>query len=227
MLFGASNALTKWLKADLLRLPTDEGEQPGVKALQSDKQKFSWQLHIIENRYKSYEKTVIATEANSRFTILIPVDNQLFIDELTQRLLMEWQYVLAETLEQYGLLPRNEIVQLLSELDDVEFKVEWVKNTDLSINGHITDAGLWVTQTLDDRNLKSLPPELTLELAIYLNTQTKRIKKRYEKFVPVERLLTFWKQSLIVTDKESTSVFDNITKINTSNVVFLKRIESK
>lgn len=140
LLFGASNSLAKWLKADLPRLPTLAGKQAGVNTLKSDSTTMCWQAHIIDNQYKSYEKTIIVCEANSRFNFFIPVTTRLTLDELTNLLTMEWQAMLAETLESYQLIPRSEIAMILSELSDIAFNVEWVKNTDLSINGHISDA---------------------------------------------------------------------------------------
>ena len=206
IIFSATNALNKWLKADLSRLPTPQGKQAGVNMLQSNEQQFSWQVHIIDNRYKSCQKTIIACEANSRFIVFIPVSSSLTLEELTQRLMMQWQYVLAETLASQkailSVMPRSDIACLLSDLSELKFNISWVKNTDLSISGHTTDAGQWITHTIRDRNLGSLPSELILDLAIYLNTQTKRITnketKRKEKFVPVERLLAYCTESLAV-----------------------------
>lgn len=99
LLFSATNALNKWLKADLPRLPDKEGHIVGVHALASDEHTCCWQLHIIDNAYKSRHKTIIACEANIRFAMFIPVTGILLLEELTKRLLMEWQYALAETLQ--------------------------------------------------------------------------------------------------------------------------------
>lgn len=174
----ASNALNKYLKADLPRLPHEPGKQAGVNTPISDNNFFNWQLQIIDNSYKSREKTIIACEANSRFTFFIPVNLKLSQEELTERLQYEWQLILAQTLEVYKLIPRSDIAVLLSELFKIEFTPHWVKNTDLSISGHISDAALWVTQTLKDERLYDLPKELAIELAVYLNTQPKRITNK-------------------------------------------------
>jgi len=172
---SASNALNKYLKADLPRLPHEPGKQAGVNTLISDGDNLNWQLQIIDNSYKSREKTIIVCEANSRFTFFIPVSLKLSQEELTQRLEYEWQLMMAETLEVYQLIPRSDIAVLLSELSKTEFTPHWVKNTDLSISGHISDAALWVTQTLQEEGLYDLPKELAIELAIHLNTQPKRL----------------------------------------------------
>ncbi|MDP5138340.1 hypothetical protein ORJ04_20535, partial [Rheinheimera baltica] len=61
--FCATNALIKWLKTDLPRLPAAPGQQVGVNAIVSTSKQMCWQLHIIENSYGSWHKTIIATEA--------------------------------------------------------------------------------------------------------------------------------------------------------------------
>lgn len=191
--FCATNALNKWLKTDLPRLPAALGQQVGVNTVVSSNEQMCWQLHIIENRYGSWHKTIIATEANSRFTLFIPADLLITVEELTQRLQMEWQWVFAETLRLSNLLPRSDIALLLSNLSEITFEPHWVKNTDRSVNGHVSDAGLWVTQTLADRRKDALSLELALELAVYLNTQPKRVNKSKSKVVPVLALLDYCK----------------------------------
>ena len=219
--FSASNALNKYLKADLPRLPHEPGKQAGVNTLISDSNVFNWQLQIIDNSSKSREKTIIVCEANSRFTFFIPVNLKLSQQELTQRVQYEWQFILAETLEVYQLITCSDIAVLLSELSKIEFTPHWVKNTDLSISGHIGDAALWVTQALKEEELYDLPKDLAIELAIYLNTQPKRITNkttgRKEKFIPIERLLHYC-QTLITSEqrgnKASTDIAGNNNIIN-------------
>ncbi|MGB2426210.1 MAG: amino acid adenylation [Alteromonas sp.] len=216
---GASNALNKWLGADLPRLPAEVNRQVGVNSLASDTSRLSWQVHIINNHYQSMDKTIIACEANSRFTFFVPVICKLSLSELTDSLQMEWQSAFAETLNYCRLLPNLDIAFLLSKLSDIDFDIDWVKNTDLSINGHISDAGLWVTETLEDQRLHSLAPEVATGLAIHLNTQTKRIKKRKEKFIPVERLLEY---CMNITSDDA-----QCKPVSTNNIINLNDYRSK
>lgn len=222
-LYSATNALTKWLKADLPRLPAAPGQQAGVNTITSDSKQMCWQLHIIENSYRSRHKTIIATEANSRFTLFIAIDLPMSVEELTQRLQMEWQWVLAETLRIEQIMPRSDIALVLSNLGEVTFTPQWVKNTDLSVNGHVSDAGLWVTQTLADRRKDALSPELALELAVYLNTQPKRMNKSKSKVVPVLALLDYCKTLIggvapFVAEPDTYAPNPG----NSSNVIYLK-----
>lgn len=191
---SATNVLNKWLKADFPRLPVEEGKQAGVNKLSSDAATMSWQVHLIENRYRSLEKTLIVCEANSRFTYFIPLNRMMFTpDELAERLIIEWQFAFVEALETSSLVSRFDIATILSQLSDIEFAPDWIKNTDLSVNGHIADAAQWITQTLQDRNLERLSQPLSFEISNYINSQTKSIKvnNKKQRFIPIERLLEY------------------------------------
>ncbi len=157
LFYSTSKALDKWLKSEL---PTLEGTQKGRNTIASDTNTFSWQLHIIDNRYRSSQKTIIATEAHSRFTCFLPVYEPLSLSELHQQLSMQWQQLLVEMIRANQLLPNSDAVLLLSKLDELQYDISWFKNTDLSINGHITDAALWVTQTLAEQRLGVMPLKL-------------------------------------------------------------------
>ena len=61
--YSGTTAMCKWLKVDFPRLPTEPGKQPGVNSIISSSEQMCWQLHIIENEYRSWHKTIIATEA--------------------------------------------------------------------------------------------------------------------------------------------------------------------
>lgn len=211
LILSASNALNKWLNADLPRLPHKQGKQAGVSRLQSDATQTSWQLHIIDNAYQSNHKTIIACEAYSRFTLFIAADSRLTLEELNAQLTMQWQLVLVEMLETQ-LMPRSDIALLLSQLETLPFTCEWVKNCDLSINGHISDASLWLTQTLQEHHLNRLPEDLSLDLSCYLNRQVKRIKSRKEKFIPIERLLTYCQQ-IIKENNGETQLPNNVLRL--------------
>ncbi|WP_394172911.1 amino acid adenylation [Thalassotalea litorea] len=208
LFYSTSKALDKWLKADL---PTLEGTQKGRNTITSDTNTLSWQLHIIENHYRSTQKTIIATEAYSRFTCFLSVCEPVSLSELHPQLSLQWQPLLIEMIRTNHLLPSSDAILLLSKLDNLPFDIRWAKNTDLSINGHITDAALWVTQTLADRKLDTMPPELAEDLAMYLNSQQKRIKLRKEKFIPLERLFNYCQKITNSIDNKAIKVNEKIT----------------
>lgn len=214
-MFGASNALTKWLKLELPRLPAPAGKQAGVNSLKSDGTTMCWQAHIIENQYKSFSKTIIVCEANSRFIFVFPVTYQMTIAELTDLFVIEWQAILAKTLESYLLIPRSDIILLLSKLSDIDFTVDWVKNTDLSISAHISDTAQWIEGIVEEQTSQRLSTKQAVELSVYLNTSVKRVTnkvtKQKDKFIPVERLLAYCQKlgsiNEVIRPKESNVIY--------------------
>ena len=191
LIYSISKTLDKWLATEL---PSFEGTQKGKKTLVSDTNNLCWQLHIIDNCYRSPQKTIIATEAHSRFTCFIPVTSPLTLPELHQQLTMLWQALLVDMINAEQLCPNSDAVLLLSKLADLPFETSWFKNTDLSISGHITDAALWVTQTIEQQQLAAMSVTLASNLATHLNQQVKRIRKRQEKFIPINRLFDYCQQ---------------------------------
>lgn len=132
----------------------------------------------------------------------MPLNGLFFTpDELAERLKIEWQFAFVEALESYSLETYALKDKGLIRRYDIELTPNWVKNTDLSVNGHIADAAQWVTQTLDDRNLDRLSQMLALEISSYINSQTKSIKVNNKKqcFIPIERLLDYAQQVTKVT----------------------------
>ena len=132
----------------------------------------------------------------------MPLNGLFFTpDELAERLKIEWQFAFVEALESYSLETYALKDKGLIRRYDIELTPNWVKNTDLSVNGHIADAAQWVTQTLDDRNLDRLSQMLALEISSYINSQTKSIKVNNKKqcFIPIERVLDYAQQVTKVT----------------------------
>lgn len=105
----------------------------------------------------------------------------LTLQELHHQLSIQWQQLLVEMVLANRLLPNSDAILLLNNLDQQNFDIHWVKNTDLSINGHITDAAQWVTHTLKQQKINALPFTLSQDLAMYINEQDKFIKQRKEK----------------------------------------------
>tara|TARA_B110000211_G_C14076197_1_gene552189 strand:- start:1280 stop:1951 length:672 start_codon:yes stop_codon:yes gene_type:complete len=216
LIYSISKALDKWLKTEL---PSFEGTRKGRKTLVSDANSLCWQLHIIDNCYQSSEKTIIATEAHSRFTCFIPVTSSLTLSELHQKLTMLWQALLVDMINAERLCANSDAMLLLSKLTDLPFDIQWVKNTDLSISGHITDAALWVTQTLEQQRSAAMSPNLANNLAMNLNQQVKRVKKRQEKFIPINRLFNYCQQ--ITNDMFEAKSVEPVAEKFSGNVVKL------
>jgi len=188
IIFSASNALNKWLKLDLPRLPSPDGKRIGTQSLITDAKAISWQCHVVSNTYNGHFYTVIAVEAYSRFTLLLPFDFAPTQNELQERICQQWTHSLVSLMVQHGELPRELAPLAFSHIIDQMDNVAWWRNTDLSVNGHVGDAGQWVTQTIADRNIDALSDDDALDLAYYINSFHKRAKDdngKKRQFYPV------------------------------------------
>lgn len=174
--FSASNALCKWLKLDLPLFPVTAGQQPGVTPLTTDNETISWQCHVIFTDSWRERATVIAVEAHSRFTLLLPFDVKPTQAQLEQRLCEYWIEELVSLMIKYGDVLREQAPRIFIRFHECTQDIQWVRNTDLSVNGHVTDAGQWIKEVLADSGLDALDEDLALDLAWTINTQEKQAK---------------------------------------------------
>lgn len=192
VIFSATNALNKWLKLDLPRIPSPDGKRIGTQPLLTDAATLSWQCHVVENAYQSGKYTVIAVEAYSRFTMLLPFDYAPKQDELQQALCLQWIYSLFELMADNGAVGWESQRQVADQFYQGLNDVCWYRNTDLSINGHVADAEQWVKQTLDDLGQGALTDDLVFDLSRHINSMFKRAPAslgKKVKFYPVPRFV--------------------------------------
>lgn len=203
VIFSASNALSKWLKLDLPRLSVKAGRQPGVTPLVTDEKTISWQCHVIFTDSWRERSTVIAVEANSRFTLLLPFDIKPTQAQLEQRLCEYWAEELVGLMIKFGDISRDQAPRVFTRFYERTQQIEWVRNTDLSVNGHVNDAEQWVKELLASRGLDALDDDLALNLAWTINTLEKRAKQ------PNGKKRTFYPPALFAHDGVSRFVSEN------------------
>ena len=170
------------------RIPSPEGNRVGTQPLSTNSQTISWQCHVIDNYYQSKKRTVVAVEALSRFTLLLPFDFVPTQIELQKRISQQWAYSLVSLMVQHGEISREEEALVFEHIVTQVDNVEWWRNTDLSVNGHVSDAEHWVVQTIADHNIDGLSDEAAFDLAYHINSFSKRAKDQNGKkrqFYPV------------------------------------------
>lgn len=223
-IFSASNALCKWLKLALPRLPSLDGQQVGVQTLVTDAETVSWQCHVMFTDSWRERATVIVVEAHSRFVLLLPFDAVPSPAELEQAICEQWANELVSLMLKHGELGREQIPRVFTQFDQRVQDIRWYRNMDLSVHGHVGDAEQRVTQTLTGRGLDALDDELAGELAWHINSQVKHAKDNLGKkraFYPVplfveEGLSKFARK--LGHDDEVNNPYDN-DAIKTDNVV--------
>lgn len=176
-ILSTSNALCKWLKLDLPCFPVEAHQQPRITPLATNDETISWQCLVIFTDSWRERATVIAVEAHSRFTLLLPFDVKPTQAQVEQRLCECWGEELVSLMIKYGDVSRDQAPRIFTRFHERTQQIEWVRNTDLSVNGHVNDAEQWVKEVLADRGLDALDDDLALDVAWTINTQEKRAKQ--------------------------------------------------
>jgi len=107
-------------------------------------------------------------------------------------LLNSWLRDLTNWTEETGAETKTVVAQACETMDATDFNFQWVRNTDLSINGHVADANQWLRDVLEQEGVDSLSDELAYLLGRHINQQFKRAKSKAggkRRFYPVERLV--------------------------------------
>ena len=213
------------------RISGIDGKGVGTQPVITTADTLSWQCHIVDNRYRSRYKTIIAVESYSRYTLLIPCPHRLTQTELEFILLNSWLRDLIDWMEETGAESKAVIGQACETMDATDFNVQWVRNMDLSINGHVIDASYWLRDVLEQEGVDSLSDELAYLLGRHINQQFKRAKSKAggtRRFCPVERLLEDGLIRFVGDSSNLLSDTDNLTrKKRSDNVVCIEEFRQK
>jgi len=152
----------------------------GRLVLNSHSERFVWQCSILKDPYnhRGYQNDpyYIAVEANSRLCIFIP--KSLIHDQNDFE-----HYLVAKMVDQAMISCQLAGIGKLTALQSIESfdqkiqHYEWIKNTDMSISGAITDMEFWLHACIDEIGHPPKGDEL-LDLEIFLNERPKKLKSR-------------------------------------------------
>lgn len=203
LLLSFSNKLTRYLQLDLPRQGSTKAKDIGKQTLNSDADTFAWQCHLVENGGATSSRSIVAVEAHSRYCIIIPITLQLEQEDLIQQLNYRWSTEMAMFILDDPEAPIDDIEELADALLEVVTDVEIIKNTDLSISGHITDIKSWIQDYCQQHELQMLNDRHSVNLAMHLNELQKTAKDQAgskQRFVPLPR---FVDMGLVMLEDES------------------------
>jgi len=179
VLIGASNAFVKWMKLDLPRIPSIDGKRIGTQRITSTATSVAWQCHTLLEHSKATRATIIAVEARSRFCIIFSNIAQLSVTEFEQQLKNKWLREVLFMSHTSGAVDDNEreLEQIGQQFVATTMDFNWVKNTDLSVSGHVSDTEQWIRSTSALNRANHLGQQEANELAYHINTQRKKVKQ--------------------------------------------------
>ncbi len=192
LLISATNALNKWMKLDLPRIPSQDGKRIGTQTLHSDANSLAWQCHVLTNSHDSHRGTVIAVEAYSRYVIIMPNLQPLSKDEFAEELLTRFGNEVIHHMLAAEAISEEQVPEVMAQYMSTPKVFSWVRNTDLSVNGHVGDAEKWVRQSTERSNVSNYSKENAISLGIHINQMKKCVtlpNKKRVKFYPVSRIV--------------------------------------
>ncbi|MGI9275128.1 MAG: hypothetical protein ACR2PT_09835 [Endozoicomonas sp.] len=198
VLISASNAFCKYFNADLARLPSPDGKGIGTQPVESTPDCLAWQCHAVKRKSDEGEATdVIVVEARSRYVLLF--SNPCFdsLEAFSGSLRKKWAEECVHMAIESGAVSKEEASGMFDQFLNTPMQVLFCRNTDRSINGHVSDAQQWLLQSYEHYGIDHLDSSNEFGLGRQINRLRKKAKpfpgaRRPESFLPEARMLDDW-----------------------------------
>lgn len=187
--FSISNQLAKLCKLDLPRLTDANGDKPGVQPVITNSVQCGWQFHVVREERCWL---VFAMQAYSRYCIVIPYLLKPEWDEIARDFDMLWLEHMLAWFRLGGFVQTEEQIADVVRQFNAKPTPVCHRNLDMSINGHLGDAKLWLEAYKRDVKPRLFDRQHAWRFCEMLNQQTKRVNKQRRKdaeIVPFERFL--------------------------------------
>lgn len=191
IVISAGNSLCKWLNIELPRMPSPDGKRIGTQPLQNSDNTQYWQCQAVQLGGNT-STLVIAVEAHSRFSIILPFDWTPTVDEFEEAFLSHMMKSLIGLLLFHGIVNPDANLSTIDRILGSVNDISWFRNTDLSVNGHVKDTEEWILAYQEDFNKIELDEEDLAKLEAHVNDLVKKVKtgpKSKDSFIPVPRFI--------------------------------------
>ncbi len=191
-LFSCTNHLTRYLGTDLPHLPTPDGEQAGVRRLVSTPVELKFQCHYSalshEGRGPAF---LLAIEAESRYCMILPLLGHITQQELCVQLQALYLQHAGYQLCTAQMLYDADLSGLQQLFDSMQPQAGWVKNTDRSLQGTLTQLEFFLQDALALAGESGLSALQIFNLSLQFNATgaSRTVNGRKERFVPTPRFI--------------------------------------
>jgi len=193
IIFSCTNRLTRYLQADLPRLPTPAGEQAGVRRLQSTREHLTFQCHLFEAQQpnRSACTYLIALEASSRYCLILPLPIRLDQTDIAEQIQALYLTHTGFQLCEAQMLDHDDLLALEQLYIAMQPEISWVHNTDLSLQGTITQIEFWLQDALAQAGKRGLNDQQVFVLSLQANDCSTRctVDGKKQRFIPSQRFV--------------------------------------
>ncbi len=191
-LLSCTNHLTRFLHTDLPRLPTPPGAQAGVRRLSSTPAELAFQCHYYQPRYQGWgPRYLLAIEAESRYCLILPLRLAISQAELAEQLQALYLTHVGYQLFETQMLQHSDMTALEQLFVAMQPAVSWVRNTDLSLQGTITQIEFFLQDALEHAGKAGLSDQQVFVLSLQFNetTASRTVQGKKQRFVPALRFV--------------------------------------
>lgn len=192
IVFSCTNHLVRYLKQDLPRLPVPPGGLAGLQRLHSGPAELAFQCHVVVSQQSlRQQRFLLAIEAETRYCLILPLvlrHNQADVTEQLQALYLThagYQLLEAQMLQAADLPALEQLYLAMQPL------THWVRNTDLSLQGTLTQLELLLRDALANAGPAGLSDEQVFVLSLQFNetTVSRTVAGKKQHFVPALRFV--------------------------------------
>lgn len=192
IVLSCTNHLVRYLKEDLPRLPTPAGGLAGLQRLHSGPAELAFQCHYLASAHTlRQQRFLLAIEAETRYCLILPLvlrHSQADLAEQLQALYLThagYQLLEAQMLQSADLPALDQLYVAMQP------QAGWVRNTDLSLQGTITQLELLLRDALDNAGPAGLSDEQVFVLSLQFNetTVSRTVAGKKQRFVPALRFV--------------------------------------
>lgn len=169
VIISTSNALCDWLREDLQRIPSQDGAHIGQQPLRSDEHTVSWQCHLVTAGSPIYGGTVIAVEARSRYTLLLPFERVPSREQLEKALLQRWIKEVSYMAVTLAAVADPQMEAIFEQFLRCPITLYWYRNDDPALNESLHVAEQALKDTLSEYRLEVLDEVETSSVGLHLN----------------------------------------------------------
>jgi hypothetical protein len=191
-LFSCTSHLSRYLKANLPRLPIEPGQQAGVRRLVSTVTEIAFQCHYVTPiGHNCGPQFLLAIEADSRYCLILPLAQRQTQAELSEKLQALFLTHVGYQLSLSNILETSDLHGLDQLFLSMTPTTEWVKNTDRSLQGTLTQLEFWLQDALQQAGKHGLSDEQIFVLSLQFNDTegSRTVQGKKERFVPTPRFV--------------------------------------
>lgn len=169
VILSVSDALHQWMGLELAHIPSMGGQLPGAQVLLSDEQSISWQCHVIFPTASLSDGMLVAVEARSHYTVLLPFHEIPSREQLEKTLLQQWIKQVAYMAAKLELIADQDMENLFTQFLQHPITVYWYRNSDPCLAEHLDFAEQSLHHTLQSYRLESLDIDEAISLGLHIN----------------------------------------------------------